>query len=59
MRVIPPTERDAICSLAAYLVDHFIKREKWPEIEIDMNSWTRVNDLAAFQGSQGTRLHGV
>ena len=52
-------ERDAICSLAAYLVDHFIKREKWPEIEIDMNSWTRVNDLAAFQGSQGTRLHGV
>lgn len=42
---------------AAYLVAHFIK---WPEIQIDMNSGTRVNGLAAWAGPRRKQIgrHG-
>ena len=34
----------------AYLEAHFIKREKWLEIQIIMNWRTRVNGLAVWSG---------
>lgn len=35
---------------------HFIKKEKYPEIQIDMNSWTRVNGLTAWSGPRRNKI---
>lgn len=47
-----PTQRGLIKA-------HFIKKEKQPEIQVDMNSWTRVMAHLLGQAPEGTKVEGV
>lgn len=49
------------CSLTqgGLIKAHFIKKEKQPEIQVDMNSWTRVMAHPLGQAPEGTKLEGV